>query len=109
MFQNVEIKCFSDKGYKDFNDKYRVIKVKLTNINQDGNKVVLSQFLPMSEFKSNIFVNRHRGGIIELLPEVANINVNKGSIFDVVQSVWSLSLIVFTVIVVKLTKYINLK
>lgn len=71
--------------------------------------MVLSQFLPNSEPKMNYFVDGLRGATIELLTDVGNIDVKQGSIFDVVQSVWSFSIVVFTIVVVKLTKYINLK
>lgn len=69
----------------------------------------MSQFLPNSEQKSNVFTKGLRGVTIELLTDVSNINVQEGSIFDIVQNIWSFSMVVFTILVVKLTKYINLK
>ena len=56
-----------------------------------------------------MFANGIKGTTIELLPEVASITLTKGTLFDVMQSVWSFSVLVFTVLVLKLTKYINLK
>jgi hypothetical protein len=67
-------------------------------------------FQPGSKrMKSNAIINNLAGTILRLTDSVINIEEAQGSFFDAIENVWTFTIVCFTIVVMKLTKYINLQ
>ena len=82
-----------------------VTLVKVENGNEEHQSY---QFKTLSK-KGNTFSNQKVGIIVKLSPQQLNIEEETSDIFTAIENVWTFTVICFTVIVMKLTKYINLE
>lgn len=64
--------------------------------------------LPTAPFLSNVLTNNTQG-VVLYLSSYQQIITTYGSVFDVVQNIWSFAIICFSVLLFKITKYINLR
>lgn len=95
-------------AYQSSSDlKYTELPLMVVEISSPSISTQNYQLLP-SETNSNL-INKQYGNFIRLNDYDLYITEETTSFFDGVQNVWTFTIICFTVIVMKLTKYINLK
>lgn len=99
----------TDFFLQDYSQTYQEIPIKKSTFKNSTSEASYGQYLTMSQPLTTKMKTKSRGLLFKLMPNQRLITITETTFFDIVQNIWSFTTIFVSLVLIKLTKHINLR